>query len=112
MDFFERVYGIYADCERHSRIRSILKNGKFGKRIVELCYSKLQFCDFCKKHGGPKKIQYRPHEHRTLCMSCWNKLRPIQKALNETEATKSLIRKLDKERLNGKRLCGNNGGIA
>jgi len=74
----------------------------------------LRTCDLCGKISTPKKIQYRSNEaywnwHNkkdygakrmgTLCMSCWNKVRPLVKQEETYEKTRLLINKLNRERL-------------
>lgn len=87
----------------------ILKNGKFSKRwySIPIYYTPLQNCELCGKLGTPRKVCYRnsaygwvgnegyePLEKNTLCLGCWNKVRPIVEKQKELAANKKLLNKL------------------
>ena len=71
----------------------------------------LNTCEVCGKTSTPKKVHYRSGvscwnyinmkefspTKDTLCMGCWNKLKPIVKRQNEAKEIKRLINKLLRE---------------
>lgn len=81
-------------------------------------FTELRKCDLCGITGTPKRVQWRSdvgywnldrnHLMRvdfsdrsrpkdTLCMACWNKVRPIVKRLNECADNAALLRKMKRE---------------
>ena len=100
--------------------RSTLKNGKPGNKILDVWvpYSPIRACDLCGKLGNKRRVMIRNDvyswnkEHKKdyttklknmLCMSCWNKVRPIYYKEQECDALLFLIRKLEREISNAKR---------
>lgn len=58
-------------------------------------YTPLYICEICKKMSTPKHVNYKYRlGYDYLCMSCWNKLRPIEKKQEEVKEVKKLINKL------------------
>ena len=94
---------------------SVLKNGKQGKRIISSCgpwYTPLNECDVCGYISTPKKVQHRNElwgwnltdkkdyttkSKEMLCMSCWNKIRPLVMLERESNEVRTLINKLKRE---------------
>jgi hypothetical protein len=60
-------------------------------------YTPLQDCERCQRRSTPKQVQYRADLSLTLCMACWNILRPLSRALDEIEALRKLCRKIERE---------------
>jgi hypothetical protein len=60
-------------------------------------YTPLYDCERCAVRSVPRRVQYRPELSLTLCMSCWNKLAPLQRALDEVHALRKLCRKIERE---------------
>lgn len=120
------VYGAYVSTARTKKTLEIHKKlaGLYDDN-EKPCYidRKLMFeehprttlitCDVCGKTSTPKKVQERtdcwgwnianpnkdhvtPSKH-TLCMGCWNKVRPLVRKAELYRETKSLINKLNKE---------------
>ena len=77
----------------------------------------LKMCEVCGFSSTPKKVHYRSmiygwnvdktingtwldysqESKTTLCMKCWNKIRPIVKAEEEANKNQLLINKLNRE---------------
>ena len=60
-------------------------------------YTPLQDCERCGRRSTPKNVQYRSGLSLTLCMGCWNMLRPISRAIEEVEVLRKLCRKIERE---------------
>ena len=81
--------------------------------FIEWPVSPLYQCDLCNRIGTNKVVQYRndvwcwnldgtyqlsdKKSKDYLCMSCWNKIRPLVKRENLAYETKTLINKLKRE---------------
>lgn len=73
--------------------------------------TKLNTCDLCGKTSTPKKVNYRNDVYRwngqgkddyspsksLLCMSCWNKVKPLVKREEEADEMKRFINHMKKE---------------
>ena len=74
-------------------------------QFIESPVTILKTCDCCGKVSTPKKIQYHYcMGFDDLCMSCWNKLKPLAKLNNEAREIKRLTNKLNRERLKCQKL--------
>lgn len=96
----------YHDRVNHFRGRELFLWSEIGDRCEIFDFSRLQACKSCEKVGSSKKVRYysaysadKGIWHGHLCVSCWNRIKPIWKAEKEYLDTKKLINKLDKERL-------------
>ena len=92
---------------------TFLKSGKIGKRIdiIYCWYTPLRTCDLCKKVSTPRNISWRsdcfywnrngrndyPPDQSTLCVSCWNKVKPLVKMQAELKGIKKLNAKVYRE---------------
>ena len=93
----------------------VKKNGKTGRSLVEVCgpwYTKVLKCELCGRLGSPKYVCYRNdifhwnfglrHEtpdriiHR-LCISCWNKIKPINRKRDIVLENRKVINKTFRE---------------
>jgi len=63
-------------------------------------YTPLEDCERCEARSTPKRVNYRADLHLTLCMSCYNKLAPLSRALDEIETLRKLCRKIEREAKN------------
>lgn len=72
------------------------KNGKVGRLIdaFPVSYCPLYECQACARRGGGRHIQYRSLLMQTLCMACWNRLRPIERDQAAIDELGRLQRKL------------------
>lgn len=90
------------------------KDGKNGtKRLVSgAWFTPLFTCETCKVAGSPRKVcdrsdvwgwygEYDPDLGKltTLCVSCWNKVKPIRRMENKLKVFEKLLRQVDKTRL-------------
>jgi len=67
-------------------------------RYIENPVSPVKQCGRCGVWGSTKKVQDRwLLDTRCICMSCWNKVRPILKAEENLEECKKLANKLIRE---------------
>jgi len=103
---------------------STLKSGKQGKALKWMFadYCPLVTCQLCMKTGSTKSIRPRDvwgwnREHKddyeamkrdVLCMSCYNKVRPIVKKSRELEECRKLINRITKEIQNERRKIDEN----
>jgi hypothetical protein len=116
---------------RDTRAESAMSKKKWGQQIsipprtngffldligvCQECRNK-RVCSCCGKDGTNKNIRirndvygwnrvskddYATASKSLLCMSCWNKIRPIVKKQEESEICFSLIRTINKELKNG-----------
>lgn len=74
------------------------KDGTLGRRIDyhSVPYCPLYECVACHVRSGGHRIQYRSMLAKVLCMGCWNRLRPIEKAQDELNELGYLTRKLQR----------------
>jgi hypothetical protein len=72
------------------------KDGTLGRRLdwVPVPYCPLYECLACHDRSGGHRIQYRPMLAQVLCMSCWNRLRVIQRDQDRLDELGYLTRKL------------------
>ena len=101
--------GRHDTLKRYYR-RSILKNGKPGKRLLEdyHWYTPLFHCGLCGVWGSPRRVCYRGDCHSyglgidsagaTLCMGCWNKVRAQVRKYNFLQELKTLANRLARTR--------------
>lgn len=112
----------------HVSLYRILKSGKVSKSCDYLGgypYTPLRVCELCSLLSTPKRIQYRwdcfswdmskkewfkSNKDGVLCMSCWNKLKPVMKREREVDLNRYLINKINREAIKyGKQINENNG---
>jgi len=112
-------FNILAEEENCTWVNYNKKNGanaESWKRAdrIEHPTTWLNTCGGCGKKSTPKKIHYRSDVagwnkensrdylaecKSVLCMSCWNKIKPIVSKQEDIEENKKLLNKLNKERL-------------
>lgn len=75
-------------------------DGKPGRRLEALVipFCPLYECIACGRRGGSLHVQYRSMQDRWLCMGCWNRLRPIERAQKAIDELGYLQRKLIRTR--------------
>lgn len=81
---------------RSEWVPKVKKNGKPGLRMEYLFFPfcPLYECAVCPRRGSARRIQYRSGLGKFLCMSCWNRLRPIERAQRAVDELGYLQRKL------------------
>jgi hypothetical protein len=96
-------WGEYDEYARHCVMAEVTgywcyyKNGK-PKYFLNYDVTWLKRCDRCGVLGGRRKIKYfYMLGYSDLCVSCWNKLRPIDTGLRILNECKFLTRKLRRE---------------
>ena len=94
----------------------ILKSGNVSKKcdyLGGMPYVPLRVCELCSLISTPKRIQYRgglvywdmngrkewwkSKKNGVLCMSCWNKLRPVIKKEMDVYLNRDQINKINRE---------------
>lgn len=102
----------------------IKKNGKPGALVEHIApYSPLYCCDVCGVIGGARNVTCRSDVYGwnrtsdadpttskdTLCMACWNRIRPLVKREREAARNKTLINRINNEIRNGRKQREQNG---
>jgi len=80
----------------HEYVLRPKKDGTLGRRVDSqfTYYCPLYVCQACSRYGSGRQVQYRSMMDRTLCMGCWNRLKPVERRQRQLDEIGLLQRKL------------------